>query len=263
MKKTVRFISMLLALIMAFTAFSSTALAAEADAYPEVVFSLKKSKIVIVHDEIASQNPTKVRYKVKSGKVKTEKYKSSNKRIVEVDDNGFLYVHGLGEVVITVKKKKKYSKKCKVVVKEAYAIVLKGESVKYPKINRKDYKGWKCKDKSVVRCEKNRVRGLKDGKSTVLYKKVKGRKYTVHIYSVAKNKLVRQFRNDAPEFFKYDGKLSYEIAQESPYFLSMTYNIYPRYLTVKEDGYKYKASFRAASWYYSKKGFKFNGAGGK
>ena len=42
MKKTVRFISMLLALIMAFTAFSSTAFAAEADAYPEVVFSLKK-----------------------------------------------------------------------------------------------------------------------------------------------------------------------------------------------------------------------------
>ena len=257
-----KIISLVLALTMAFgVTFAATgAYAAEKKDYPKVEFTLNKKKFVLTDSENYYKSPKKIKYKVKSGKVKSAEYKSSNKKVADVDSKGNIWISGLGETTVTVTLNKNYSKKCKVVVNETYYAVLKGKTYKNPKVNGKKTKSWKSKNSSVVKTGKARLKGVKDGKETVIYKTVKGRKYKVHVYSVAKKTLVNKMKKECPEFVKYEYKVfDYSCYSDELYYITLLLSISPHRVTVTDGDGTYETEGVYCTWAYNKDGLHYCG----
>ncbi len=124
-----------------------------------------------------------------SDSVGTTKWKSSNKKVASVDKYGYVRAKKMGKATITVKRDGKKAK-CSVCVNKDWTEIGKG---KYKNLSSfaKNISGnktakWKSSKPSVVSVSGGKFYGVGHGKAK-LTAKIKGKKYTLTVYSYDKN----------------------------------------------------------------------------
>ena len=198
-----KILSLAFAAVMLFTMTSGigiNALAAETEEN-KVAFEIINAPKTMTCDD-----SKKLLIKVTSGKVETKEYKSSNTKVIDIWDDGYMYVTGLGKAKITVTVNKKYSKTVNITVNKTYGFVFKDSARKYPKINGKEYKNWKSSNSKNIKANKTTFKGKKSDSKATLTKKVGKTTYKVKVYCLSKKamkeKLIAQAKKDVSKFPK-------------------------------------------------------------
>lgn len=203
------------------------------------------------------------------------KVASSNKAVAEVYDTGWqqgarkmtfdIDLHGLGVAKLTFKTKSGLKATCKILVKDLYFLGIKGITYTYKnlpsaKINGKLYYSWKAKNKNYIKAAKTTFKCLKTGKSTLLYKKVDGRTYRIHVLATTKKELLEMITptaktvNDKHRTLVGEPQV-YLKKSDNLYMTSVTY-YYKSDVYTKGYGY-YLCSWRSGELYHSPDGLQY------
>lgn len=120
---------------------------------------------------------------------KSLSWSSSNKNVATVDKSGKVVAKGLGKCTITAKLNNGKTSKCTITVNNKNTYVFTGTTRSLPTINGSKKVNWKSKNSGIATVNGQKVKGIKQGKTTV-ESKYKDVTYKVSVYAVNYNNLL-------------------------------------------------------------------------
>ena len=132
---------------------------------------------------------------------KSLSWSSSNNKVATVNKSGKVVAKGLGKCTITAKLNNGKTSKCTITVNNKSIYIFTGTTRSLPTINGSKKVKWKSKNKGIATVTGQKVKGKKQGKTTV-ESKYKDVTYKVSVYAVNYNNLLSATKSKLKDMLK-------------------------------------------------------------